>query len=250
MKTWFRQWETCITVCSEFEEQCQNNNLVIFHQNIRSFNKNYDFLSSFVEGIKTTIDIIVLSETWFSEDLKCDIDGYNSFHSYRTSKVGGGVSIYVRSGIGVYTISDKCIISDDVESCVVEIICGDNDTSREKLTLFGIYRPPSASLINFSEILNGMIADSVNKNVVLVGDFNIDLVEEESSTDFSNMMYSHNMYPLINVPTRVTDSSATCIDHIWYNGYNVSHSGCFVTDISDHYLIFCVLNILSNKLPY
>ena len=57
------------------------------------------------------------------------------------------------------------------------------------------------------------------------------------------------MYSLINIPTRVTDSSASCIDHIWYNEYNVAYSGSFIGDISDHYLLFCVFNIVSNKVP-
>ena len=233
----------------EFEDQCLNNNLTIFHQNIRSFNRNYDYLSVFLGKFNKSIDIIALSETWFSDNFTHDIEGYKSFHSYRKDRNGGGISIYVKKEIGVRCVSNKCVVTNDLESCVVELHCGNGEGMSGKLIIYGIYRPPSASLVNFTETLNLSCLELNNNRIIFVGDFNIDLMDDESSTDFSNMMYSNSMYPLINVPTRVTDSSATCIDHIWYNEYNVSHSGCFVSDISDHYLVFCVLNITSNKTP-
>ena len=48
---------------SEFEDQCENKTLILFHQNIRSFNKNYDYFSAFLNNITKTIDIIIFSET-------------------------------------------------------------------------------------------------------------------------------------------------------------------------------------------
>ena len=42
-------------------------------------------------------------------------------------------------------------------------------------------------------------------------------------------------YPLINKPTRITDSSATLIDNIFTNVHNTeTKSGIWITDISDH----------------
>ena len=49
--------------------------------------------------------------------------------------------------------------------------------------------------------------------------------------------------PIINIPTRVTDSSAKCIDHIWYNRFDITSCGAFVTDISDHYPVFCMFDV-------
>ena len=67
--------------------------------------------------------------------------------------------------------------------------------------------------------------------------------------NFVNMMHSLYMYPLINVPTRFTDNSAKCIDHMWCNMHNVSHSGCFLTDTTDHYLIFTVFDVVTKRVP-
>ena len=38
----------------EFNNSCVNGNLLIFHQDIRSFNKNYDCFSVFVNSINRT----------------------------------------------------------------------------------------------------------------------------------------------------------------------------------------------------
>ena len=49
------------------------------------------------------------------------------------------------------------------------------------------------------------------------------------------------MFPLIVKPTRLTEKSATLIDHIWTNNFDV-HSqhkqGVLLTSMSDHYGIF------------
>ena len=124
---------------SEFENQCSGNNLIMFHQNIRSSNQNFDCLFAFINNIEKYVDVIVMSETWFSVTSKCSIEGYNSFHSYRDNRTGGGVSIFIRKSLRAYCISEKSIISDDVETCDVELSCGDN--SDENMFICRIYRP-------------------------------------------------------------------------------------------------------------
>ena len=77
---------------------------------------------------------------------------------------------------------------------------------------------------------------------MICGDTNVDLLKEDINSDVFNSLYSLNYFPLINIATRVTDQSATCIDHIWFNRFNVLVSGSIISDVSDHYPIFCVLN--------
>ena len=62
-------------------------------------------------------------------------------------------------------------------------------------------------------------------------------------------MYSLCLYPLIDKPTRVTESSATLIDNIFTN--ELRHNltcGILFNDISDHLPIFalCEYNIQRN----
>ena len=51
----------------------------------------------------------------------------------------------------------------------------------------------------------------------LVGNLNIDLLkyaEDSPTSDFVDLFYDNDVFPLIVKPTRVTDKSATAIDHI------------------------------------
>ena len=194
------------------------------------------------------IDVIVLSETWFSESSCCSIEGYIAYHVYRENRVGGGVSIYVRKGLISNYIRDKSLTSDFCESCVVEI-SPDNRDVKQNLIIFALYRSPNSSVSEFVNHVDLVAREYFNKAVLYVGDLNVDVINEDSSSELVNVMFSHYLYPLISVPTRVTGNSATCIDHMWYNRHNVSHSGAFVTDFSDHYLIFCVLNISIDRSP-
>ena len=40
-------------------------NIVVLHQNIRSFNANGDYLSVFLDSLKSKPNVIILTETWF-----------------------------------------------------------------------------------------------------------------------------------------------------------------------------------------
>ena len=82
-----------------------------------------------------------------------------------------------------------------------------------------------------------------------MGDFNINLLNYESysdTDDFLNNMISHYLLPHIYYklhPTRVTDHSATVIGK--YLNNNTDHdtySGNILTNISDHFPQFLVIN--------
>ena len=56
----------------------------------------------------------------------------------------------------------------------------------------------------------------------IFGDFNYDLAKSNENThvgDFTEAMLNHNFCSIINKPTRITDTSATVLDHIWTNAY-------------------------------
>ena len=74
--------------------------------------------------------------------------------------------------------------------------------------------------------------------VVLLGDFNVDLLKYghyDDVADFLDGMYSKLLLPNISSPTRITSISATLIDSIFTNNYdNTFMSGNLVTTLSDH----------------
>ena len=86
-----------------------------------------------------------------------------------------------------------------------------------------------------------------NKSVILAGDFNVDLLNENQSSEISNFLYSTNFSPLISIPTRITENTAKCLDQIWYNFERASFSGSIISDTTDHYPVFVVSNSLNGN---
>ena len=109
-----------------------------------------------------------------------------------------------------------------------------------------IYRSPqnnNKSFLQFTIHLEKTLI-TINKTkskCYLHGDFNLDLLgsNNEHVESFSELMLEYNFYPLINKPTRVSNSSCTAIDHIWCNLTNAFINSAIIThEISDHYASF------------
>ena len=77
-----------------FQSSIDGGDLTISNYNIRSSNKNIDSFLSLLSSSKVFPDIVVLTETLLSESV--EIEGYKSFHSFRTERRSGGVSVFVR----------------------------------------------------------------------------------------------------------------------------------------------------------
>ena len=71
-----------------------------------------------------------------------------------------------------------------------------------------------------------------------MGDFNINILNYDSdkdTTNFIHKMYASSLYPTISTPTRITATSKTLIDNIFYNDFAKKISaGNVLTSISDH----------------
>ena len=94
--------------------------------------------------------------------------------------------------------------------------------------------------------------NSENKIVYLAGDFNINLLENDTNTiNHIDNLFVHSFQPVITKTTRIVPGkSATLIDNIYCNIQTCKSpmlSGIFIQDISDHYPIFCNSNFKSFK---
>ena len=71
-----------------------------------------------------------------------------------------------------------------------------------------------------------------------MGDFNINIFNcdsDKDTSDFIDTMYASSLYPTINTQTRITPTSKTLIDNIFYNNFTKKISaGIILTSISDH----------------
>ena len=88
--------------------------------------------------------------------------------------------------------------------------------------------------------------NSENKITYVMGDFNIDLLKDDTDRrihDYIDLIYSCSFIPTIYKPTRITETTATLIDNILTNCDSVQNSAIFVTDISDHMPTSLVSNL-------
>ena len=62
------------------------------------------------------------------------------------------------------------------------------------------------------------------------------------SSDFMEIFTAYGFFPMISLPTRLTDTTATLIDNIWTNNVAAeSGSGLVTVRISDHLPVFAFI---------
>jgi len=216
-------------------------NFSVFHLNIRSFNKNFDELSILFRQFNNQPNVIVLTETWFSPDCKGSIDGYTGYHVIREDRRGGGVSVFVDEALQSKICQNYTYENNQLEICSVQVEL--NDTT---VNVLGIYRAPDKSIPGFSEEV-GLILSSFGRrdHVLVVGDLNVDLRDPNvAESDVLNTFYAASYLPLITAPTHISSSSESCIDHIWYNQLVSNSCGVIEADITDHYPITAIVDVI------
>lgn len=223
--------------------------LSIMHHNIRSLPKHDDQLTSYLRCLTVEFNIIGLSETWLSNENAgvYGIDNYQHIYNCRQTRRGGGVSLYIKNGIE-FSVLDNLNRSTDIYECLfIEIKKSEFNTNHD-IIIGVIYSPPNRNVQQFNECLLEILNDikSNNKLCFLMGDFNINLLHQDThapTSEFLEILYSSSYFPLITKPTRISSSSATLIDNIYCNKIldNDYFNGILVTDISDHFPIFTML---------
>ena len=198
-----------------------------------------------MKSVNLTPDVIIFSETFFTDSNIQNLPGYNGFHSYRATRNGGGVSVYVLDKYISDYVHDMCFVTDQSEVCTVMI----DIPNSIKIKVLGFYRPPSGNVFHFCNTLQNILSSSSpSEMLVLGGDANIDLFTDSTVVDeYNNVLYSNGLVPHIIFPTRVTHLSSTLIDHLWTRFNADSSSGVFLSDISDHRLIFVCLTLRKNN---
>jgi len=153
----------------------QKEGIHICHINAQSLCNKVDELRYIFEN--SSVDIVCISETWFSSrlhDEQINMEGYQVFRSDRVSHAGG-VAIYSRKHLKCKRITSQPANS-EVEYLFLEIASLDGTK-----TLLGcIYRPNcNIDLNSFYDIVSSF--HLCYENIVLVGDFNANLLVDRSS---------------------------------------------------------------------
>ena len=185
------------------------------------------------------LHIFGMSETKLKEHKPNDvfkIAGFQlPFRKDNNTNGGGGIIVYVRDGILAKRRED--LETHDIACLWIEIC-----PNKGKSFLVGtIYRPPDSKIEyndRFEEFID--FVSNQNKEFILLGDFNRNLLSQEIDRDWGNFTSSLGLTQLISEPTRVTQESRTLIDHIYTN--NEETIQCVSVEkmcISDHFAVFC-----------
>ena len=215
--------------------------LKLLHLNIRSIRKNFDEFLIFLEAYKLRdLDIIILSETWEVTNINNFIlPGYTIVSNGSNINQNDGQIIYINSNIN-YDIT--CIALNQTRVMLSRIILKKCNLTYNIMTC---YRLPSTAADLFVTDLENFLHKPTNCSIdAFVGDINIDILNLESqiSNKYLFMLMSLGFLSHINIPTRKTEKSNTCIDHIFTRRNNPKLNAiekCVLnSNITDHYPIY------------
>lgn len=240
----------------------------ILSLNIRSLFKGIDKLRGLVSILQEKCDIICLCETNLKlENLPKGLENISldGFHEpilqdpHRNSGKGGGLVIYVNENFcnsdeidpldmkDIIDPANEVVSNPPGEFLFIKIGPKQNNENtiisgnKKHLIIGNIYRSPSSNNCKFIERLDCHLKKldrHKNKTIHLVGDFNVDLAKYDKDFhchDLINKMAEYNFAQLISLPTRITDHTATIIDHVYTNQVHTQIKSFVITlDISDH----------------
>lgn len=212
---------------------------------MRSFLPKTHLLEAFLEE-KPNVGAVCITESWLTSDkLKyVNINGYSLVSSYsRINQEGGGVCILLKNSIEFKNRSDinSLSIESVFEICATEIVA-------LKILLITLYWPNTnkkitsrkQNIIIYNQLEKLMeILDKKDraKSIVLGGDLNINFNKNtKKKRKLSNFMLTYNFRQQVKVATRVTKSTATCLDLIFVKSNNQTTQEPSVHELgfSDH----------------
>ena len=239
--------------CKYFEGECFkslnfNAKFSLLSCNINSFNKNFDiFYSSYINDSDLKPKILSFCETKLSSNIEIlySIPNYKLIFNSRNTR-GGGLLLAISDEFRFEKLENVCLMLDHIETLFAKVFIDD------KIYVIGtVYRPPNSNLTQFFESYKHLLDQIKDERCYLSGDYNLDLLQYEKRANirtFVDLSMELGFLPLISKPTRVTDHSATLIDHVWTNDLvEEVVSGVLMSDASDHFAPFIYVSSPSNS---
>jgi exonuclease III len=230
----------------------KSNELNVLSLNIRSLYKNLSNIADHVNEYQK-YDVLAFNETnCIVEKLPNGINDLiiEGFHPpitqapARLTGRGGGLAIYVHERVCSVDDVERIDLGSDHPNSDGEFLFVKIKKCKkfQKTQIIGnVYRSPSRQPHKFEDVLSStlqLIDRHKNKHIILLGDFNIDLIKFETDSNSQRLidtMTSYGFVQTISRPTRITDHSNTLIDHIYSNQLNkILHTNVVTYDLSDH----------------
>ena len=214
--------------------------------NCQSINAKFSELKIYLDFYKRnniTISAICLHETWLSNDSDLsllEIENYNFISKGKHCSTHGGIAIYLHKA---FNYSILPVDSTDLwDGLFLEVTSSNTDilSLQKKLILGNIYRPPRNNVENIETFISetSFMFEQLQRfrNVLIAGDFNLDLLkfkENLSISKYFEHLLSHSYIPKISFPTRLTHRHGTLIDNFLIkisDSFSETTSGIITTD--------------------
>lgn len=206
-----------------------------------------------MEGLLLTHDpdVVVLTETWLSEDIYDSEFVPNNYQVFRKDRDrrGGGVAILYKASLQLIRLPDVT----GVEGIFCKVYA-DNI----KYLLGAIYRPPNSPvpvLHHLKEYIQCHVKPG--DRIIMTGDFNFPNIDwctfsSQSCNLMENEMLdlalNFDLLQVVNEPTRIQHGSMSILDLFFLSGNITENISCDVaTGISDHKAVLLSLNDISLK---
>ena len=212
----------------------------------------------FVGQLTIKHNVIAITETKLNNNnynVNLNLTGYVFIYKISQTRAGG-VGFYISEELSYRCQDDNINLNlNFVEDMWIKI-----EAKPYPIFIGVIYRHP-VNLVDkieqFGDALFGTMHDLNLKTAkcFVLGDFNLDLMNISTKNN-AIQKYASNLLGcsckcLINVPTRITQSSKTLIDHIYTNvimfpkSTVATHNGVVILDISDHHGTFVSVSLKS-----
>jgi hypothetical protein len=189
-------------------------------------------------------DILSIQETKIDKTFPNSqfyVEGFKYFRRDR-KKGGGGIIVYIKENI---IAQQKKIACKQLETILLQLRIG-----QRQFALISAYKPPSVDNNAFTTELSMVLDEAflLSENIVCTGDLNSDLLQPLSNNKQGKCLLDicdiYDLDSLINKPTRVSENRSSCLDVILTNvPAFMGDSDVVETGLSDHYLVYTVLNI-------
>ena len=164
--------------------------------------------------------ITVLTESRIKKNsvsqISIELENYSIEHT-PTETAAGGALLYINERLSYHPRNDLNIyMPGKLESIFIEIVCPESSN----IIVRCIFKHPSLHVNNFTNDIKLSLFEKLNKEnskkIFLLGNFNIDLLQYETSepvNNFVDKLSSNFLSPLMLLPTRISNSSSTLIDN-------------------------------------
>ena len=231
----------------QFSEMMKNysstgtSQLSLLFNNIDGNATNFDSLAAELSALENKFSVIALAETNIDKEHGAlyQLSGYQPVYQSKIAnkRSGSGLGIYIRNDMDSCEAPEFSHCSKNMESFFIV-----TKNTKKPITLGVVYRPPSGNESEFHAEFETLLKALPRKNVMISGDFNMDLFSENKK--YENMLYSNGYIPTISIATNQKPGCRpTCIDNIFVNNWDeIICSGALSNKITSHSPVFATIN--------